>query len=220
VELKQIITKLTYRIEEKPEGGFIAHASDATLPALEAPTRTELQQKIQANISAALAAQFPGLKLPTENEQLKFDFHIEAKPGGGFIIRSHDPDAATVEGASHEEIEHPVAEKLANTLGKYIFPELSQAISQALAKQGGSGDIKVFVNRKTFSVGAGSKTARFGNSQNAQLDAPIQVSEANRILSPPDNSPITPEDSNSSKVFRFLLALLVVIAILYFYLHH
>jgi hypothetical protein len=220
VELKQIITKLTYRIEEKPEGGFIAHASDATLPALEAPTRTELQQKIQANISAALAAQFPGLKLPTENEQLKFDFHIEAKPGGGFIIRSHDPDAATVEGASHEEIEHPVAEKLANTLGKYIFPELSQAISQALAKQGGSGDIKVFVNRKTFSVGAGSKTARFGNSQNAQLDAPIQVSEANRILSPPDNLPITPEDSNGSKVFRFLLALLVVIAILYFYLHH
>jgi len=220
VELKQIITKFTYRIEEKPGGGFIAHASDPTLPALEAPTRTELQQKIQANISAALAAQFPGLKLPAENKQLKFDFHIEAKPGGGFIIRSHDPHAATVEGSSHEEIEHPVAEKLANTLGKYIFPELSQAISQALAKQGGSGDIKVFVNRKTFAAGAGSKTATFGTSQNAQLDGSIQTPEANSVLNAPDNAPITPEDSNSSKVFRFLLALLVVIAVLYFYLHH
>ena len=93
MELKRIITKFTYRIEPKPEGGFIAHASDPSLPPLEAPTRLELQQKIQANISAALAAEFPGLKLPAENQELKFNFHIEAKPGGGFIIHSHDPGA-------------------------------------------------------------------------------------------------------------------------------
>src|SRR5438034_7388212 len=53
--LKRIITKFIYRIEPKPEGGFIAHASDPSIPPLEAPTRLELQQKIQANISAALA---------------------------------------------------------------------------------------------------------------------------------------------------------------------
>jgi len=71
VELKRIITKFTYRIESKPEGGFIAHASDPSLPPLEAPTRLELQQKIQANISAALAEEFPGLKLSADNQQLK-----------------------------------------------------------------------------------------------------------------------------------------------------
>ena len=84
-------------------------------------TRQELQQKIQANIGAALAKEFPGLNLPSGNlpsgdpaagsQELKFDFHIEAKPGGGFSLHSHDlhsddPNATTIEGASHEEIEH------------------------------------------------------------------------------------------------------------------
>jgi hypothetical protein len=221
VELKRLITKFTYKIEPKPEGGFIAHASDPTLPPLEAPTRLELQQKIQANISAALAAEFPGLRLPSENQQLKFDFHIEAKPGGGFMIRSHDPNAAPIEGATREEIEHPVAEKLANALGKYMFPELSQAISQALAKQGGSGDINVFVNRKTFTAQAGAHQLSFGNTQAVQPPGSIQPPEGTSegVINAADSAPITPEASNSWKIFRFLLALLVLVAILYFYFY-
>src|SRR6266481_1932948 len=129
MEIKRLITHFTYRIEPKPEGGFIAHASDPSLPPLEAPTRDELQQKIQANIAAAVAAEFPGLKLPLENKELKFNFHIEAKPGGGFVIHSHtDPNAAPVEVSTHEEIELPFAEKLLGVLGKH-FPELSQALA-------------------------------------------------------------------------------------------
>src|SRR3989442_9122256 len=126
MELKRIITKFTYRIEPKPEGGFIAHASDPSLPPLEAPTRLELQQKIQANISAALAAEFPGLKLPAENQELKFNFHIETKPGGGFIIHSHHPKEAAVEGASHQEIKNPLPEKPAGPRGQNFMPEISQ----------------------------------------------------------------------------------------------
>jgi len=175
VELKRIITKFTYRIEPKPEGGFIAHANDPSLPPLEAPTRLELQQKIQANISAALAAEFPGLKLPAENQELKFNFHIEAKPGGGFIIHSHDPGAEPIEGATHEEIEHPFAEKLAGVLGKYFMPELSQA----LANQGGSGDVKVFVNRKvSFTAQAGSHKLTLGDAQDLQPAGSIQPQDA------------------------------------------
>jgi len=56
MELKRLITHFTYRIEPKPEGGFVARASDPTLTPLEAPTREELQQKIQANIKPALGA--------------------------------------------------------------------------------------------------------------------------------------------------------------------
>jgi hypothetical protein len=218
VELKRLITKFTYKIEPKPEGGFIAHASDPTLPPLEAPTRLELQQKIQANISAALAAEFPGLKLPSENQQLKFDFHIEAKPGGGFTIRSHDPNAVPIEGATHEEIAHPVAEKLANALGKYMFPELSQALSLALAKQGGSGDIKVFVNPKTQ---AGAHQLSFSNTQDVQPAGSMQPPDPTSVgvINVADSAPIMPEASNSWKIFRFLLALLVVAAVVYFYLH-
>jgi len=39
MEIKRLITQFTYAIAPKPEGGFIAHASDPNLPALEAPTR-------------------------------------------------------------------------------------------------------------------------------------------------------------------------------------
>jgi hypothetical protein len=59
MELKRLISHFTYRIEPKPEGGFIAHASEPGVPPIEAPTRAELQQKIQANISAALGTEFP-----------------------------------------------------------------------------------------------------------------------------------------------------------------
>jgi hypothetical protein len=213
VELKRIITKFIYRIEPKPEGGFIAHASDPSLPPLEAPTRLELQQKIQANIAAAFAQEFPGLKLPSGNAQVKFDFHIEAKPGGGFAIHSHDPNAAAIEGASHQEIEHPFAEKLAGVLGKYLAPELSQA----LASQGGSGDIKVVVNRAlSFRVGSPKMTS--SDTQDLLLAGVPQDAKSGTI-SGGDAAPILPEASNSWPIFRFLLAVVLIAALLYFWLH-
>ena len=232
MELKRLITHFTYRIEPKPEGGFIAHATDPAVPPLEAPTREELQRKIQANIAAGLASEFPGLKLPLENQQLKFAFHIERKPGGGFAIHSADPNAQPIEGATHEAIESHFAEKLIAFVGKHFMSELSQA----LAAQG-SGDIKVFVNRKTgFTVKAGSHTLSLGNARglppagsNQTDDATIEdatwgdTKTANAsfgsVGNTIDNSPITPETSSSWTVFRFVLALLIIAAMMYFFLH-
>jgi hypothetical protein len=218
MELKSLITHFTYRIEPKPEGGFIAHTTDPTVPPLEAPTREELQRKIQENIAAGLASEFPGLKLPLENQQLKFAFHIERKPGGGFAIHSADPDAPLIEGATHEEIESHFAEKLIAFVGKHFIPELSQALAAR-----GSGDIKVFVNRKTgFTVNAGSHTiqtddvtiedAKLGNAKTANASL---GSVGDTI----DNSPITPETSSSWTIFRFLLALFIIAAMMYFFFH-
>jgi hypothetical protein len=228
VDLTRIVSTFTYRIEPKPQGGFIAHASDPSLPPLEASTRQELQQKIQANIGAALAKEFPGLNLPSGNlpsgdpaagsKELKFDFHIEARPGGGFSLHSHDPNATTIEGASHEEIEHPFAEKLAGVVGKYFLPELTQA----LAKQGGSGDIKVFVDRKvSFTANPGSQKFALDNTQNFQPSGTLQPQDANSagVVNAGDSSPITPEASKSWPIFRFLLTLLVIAALMYFFLH-
>ena len=167
VELKRLISTFTYRIEAKPEGGFVAHASDSSLPPLEAPTRAELQQKIQDNIGAAMAREFPGLNLQSGNaasgnRELKFDFHIEAKPGGGFTLHSSDPNAAPIEGASHEDIAHPLAEKLAGMVGNYLLPN---ELTEALARQGGSGDVKVFVNRKAgFAANSGSQNLTLDNA--------------------------------------------------------
>jgi hypothetical protein len=222
MDLKRIISTFTYRIEAKPEGGFIAHANDPSLP-LEAPTRMELQHKIQANISDALAREFPGLNLPSGNppsgspasgnKALRFDFHIEAKPGGGFSLHSHDPNGTTIEGASHEEIEHPFAEKLAGVVGKYFLPELSQA----LAQQGGSGDIKVFVDRKVgFTTNASSQKPAFHNSQTSQ---PSGASHSGDVVNAGDNSPITFEKNKTWPIVRFFLTLLVIAALMYFFRH-
>jgi hypothetical protein len=232
MELKRLITHFTYRIEPKPEGGFIARATDPAVPPLEAPTREELQQKIQANIATALAAEFPGLKLPLENRELKYAFHIELKPGGGFAIHSADPDAKPIQGATHEEIENHFAEKLLGFVGKHFMPELSQA----LAAQGNSGDIKVFVNRKTgVTVHAGSQELSLGTTQGPPTEGSIQLDDTkiedlklvDAKTTSPDfsnaaiaNSPITPETSSSWGIFRFLLALLIIAALMYFFLHH
>jgi hypothetical protein len=218
MELKSLITHFTYRIEPKPEGGFIAHTTDPTVPPLEAPTREELQRKIQENIAAGLASEFPGLKLPLENQQLKFAFHIERQPGGGFAIHSADPDAPLIKGATHEEIESHFVEKLIAFVGKHFIPELSQA----LAAQG-SGDIKVFVNRKTgFTVNAGSHTLQTDDVtiEDAKLgDAKTANASFGSVGDAMDNSPITPETSSSWTIFRFLLPLLIIAAMMYFFLH-
>jgi hypothetical protein len=218
MELKSLITHFTYRIEPKPEGGFIAHTSDPTVPPLEAPTREGLQRKIQENIAAGLASEFPGLKLPLENQQLKFAFHIERRPGGGFAIHSADPDAPLIEGTTHEEIESHFAEKLIAFVGKHFIPELSQA----LAAQG-SGDIKVFVNRKTgFTVNPGSHTIQTPDVtiEDAKLgDAKTANASFGSVGDAMDNSPITPETSSSWTIFRFVLALLIIAALMYFFLH-
>ena len=221
MDLKRIISTFTYRIEPKPQGGFIAHANDPSLPPLEAPTRMELQQKIQANIGAALAKEFPGLNLPSGNpsgRELKFNFHVEAKPGGGFSLHSHDlhsgdPNATTIEGASHEEIEYPFAEKLAGVVGKYFLPELSQA----LAKQGGSGDIKVFVDQKvSVTATPGSQELRSYRMQNYKPSGTIPIGD---VVNAGDSSPITFEKSKSWPILRFLLVLFVIAALMYFFRH-
>ena len=190
----------------------------------------ELQQKIQANISDTLAKEFPGLNLasgnlppgnqPSGNQAVKFDFHIEAKPGGGFAIHSHDPNAATIEGTSHEEIEHPFAEKLAGVVGKYFLPELAKA----LEKQGGSGDLRVFVDRKvSFTAKSGFQKPSFGSAQGFPPSGASQsmssVASGSGVVDAGDSGPITFEKSKSWPILRFLFTLLVVAALMYFFLH-
>lgn len=221
MELKHLIQHFTYRIAPNPAGGFIAHASDPALPPLEAPTRAELQEKIQANITAALQAEFPGLKLP-EPGKSRFAFHVEMKPGGGFSIHSADPSAAPVEGHTHDDLEHPFAEKLAGFVGQHVFPELSQAI----AARGGA-NVTVSVNRKTtlggIPVSSGAPSGLAGNqSESSQA----QVFPAGGSITPSNiqssgdsigNAPLAPESSAPS-VFLFLLALLAIAGLVYYVL--
>ena len=231
MELKRLVTQFTYRIEPKPEGGFIAHASDPNIPPLEAPTRDELQQKIQATIMAGLAEKFPGLNIPAQNQDLKFSFHIEHKPGGGFALHSADPNAGPIEG-TREEIENHFAEKLIGLVGEHLMPELAQALDQ----QGGAGDVKVFVNRKTYSLGSGSHKLTLGLASNlAAAGSPAAPDNAALPTNAGDAStpnrasaslggtisaaPITPERSSGSSVLLFAVAVAVLAGLVYFFLY-
>ena len=216
MDLKRLITHFTYRIEAKPEGGFIAHSTDPTVAPLEAATREELQQKIQANIAAALAAEFPGLKLPLQDKELKCSFHVELKPGGGFAIHSSDPNAKPIHGATQEEIENHFAEKLVGFMGKHFMPELAQA----LAAQGNAGDIKIFVNRKVSATTPAEGSLQLNNAKIEDWRL-VNAKTASGDLSTAGiaNSPITPEASGSWSVFRLLLALLIIAALFYFFFH-
>src|SRR5438445_9015932 len=128
MELKRLISHLTYRIEPKPGGGFMAHPSDPSVAPIEAPTREELQKKIQENILAGLSVQFPGLKLPVENEDLQFAFHIERKPEGGFVIHSSDPNAEPIEVLTHYALASRFAATTIGLVGSALTPAVSQAL--------------------------------------------------------------------------------------------
>lgn len=230
MEIKQLISHFTYRIEPKPGGGFIAHPDDPGVAPLEAPTREELQKKIQVNALACLTAQFPGFKLPLENQDVQLAFHIERKPEGGFVLRSSDPNAEPIEVLTHNDMESRFAEKMIGFMGKHLTPELSQA----LAAQGKTGDIKLFVNQKTgLTVNTGSHT--FSVALGRNLTAPTAISNTTTVIEAPNatptdgvsgglsgtisNAPIAPEASSGGKLVRFLLLVLVAGA-LYFFLHH
>jgi hypothetical protein len=224
MELQSLIKRFTYHIEPKPGGGFVARADDTSLPPLEAPTRWELQEKIQQNISAALAAEFAGLKLPIRQQELKVTFHVERHSDGGFTIHSSDPNAPPTAAASHE-IESKFAEKLIGFMGKHLASNLPPELAQMA-----SGDIKVFVNRNvvpgtgaltphgtqmlsTLKEGEKAGTATYGNP-NALGATSGTISYAG------DDSPIKPGNDTSWKFLRFLLALLIIAAMLYFYLRY
>jgi len=226
VDIKRLVSHFTYRIEPNPEGGFVARATDPAIPALQANTREELQQKIQSNINMALAAEFPGLKLPLENRTTRFDFHIEPKPGGGFAIHSADPNVKPIEGATHEEIENPFLEKLVGFVGKHVPPEMLQA----LAAQGNSGQIKISVTRKTGflpDLASKSNTGIVQDSSSGAVQSEDKKLEDASAASTNfgatgqviDNSPIAPERNSGWNILRFFITLLVLAGLLYLFLH-
>ena len=57
MDTKATVTKFTYRIEEKPDGGFVARADDSALETLEGVSREELQKKIQEKLTALVEDQ-------------------------------------------------------------------------------------------------------------------------------------------------------------------
>jgi len=210
VDFKQIVSTFTYRIEQKPDGGFVAYPSDPNLPHIEAPTRMELNQKIQERIRAALSSQFPGLSLPPEDEHRKVSFHLEARPEGGFKVHYSNPNARD---PAHAEGDFLFGEKMVNLMARYLTPEVIEKLRQKAA----AGDVNVAVNRKAFTTMFDSKNVATGGAKNFPTFS--SSGPTTGTISANDNLPIAPETSNTWKIFRFLFFLLLACALLYFFAH-
>lgn len=234
MEIKRLVSKYVYRIEPKPGGGFIARANDPGVPALEASTREELQQKVQSTILAGLGTDFPGLKLPMNSGELKFAFHVEKQPDGTFDIHSSDPSAGPLNAASHDQVENHFAEKLISFVGQHMLKDAPEVFRNQLA----SGDIKVFINKSsgfTITTKHDGNTSEFGSlsqlfGQSQASAHPMLTGNSGSIASPTgnfgasgtpiDSSPITPVTKGGGKFLRILLALTILATLIYFFLHH
>ena len=249
MDFKTVLSRFVYRIEPKPGGGFIATCKDPSGPAIEGATREEVQKRIQETISASLGTQFPALKSALATNDLKLHYHVEAKPGGGFIIHHGDAQSASsnhepIEGSTSEHLENLIESKLLSTLMDRLPPELHQQITDKL----NAGGLDIDVNRKiTVTTKAGDaltsvfdtdrekssslvsettltslpKMANAGSQPAEILSASSPDLElAAKSGSDSTQSPITRyEKSSSGGVFRFLLALAIVALLMYLYLH-
>ncbi|HEY3929509.1 MAG TPA: hypothetical protein VGL89_14135 [Candidatus Koribacter sp.] len=70
MEIKKNI-KLSYRIEERPGGGYVARSSDPSQPPMEAASKMELFQKMRERTAAVL-----GSEIPLDLEHIR----VDAKP--------------------------------------------------------------------------------------------------------------------------------------------
>ena len=191
MELKHL-TKIIYRIEPKPEGGgFIARAADPAVPPIEAPTREELQQKIQAEIFGKLAAEFPGLKLSLGNRQPKLD---DAKELAGLIAENFP------------EISQALAARGADAK---TFGSLDQQKDVIAAV----GSPKLSLNIKRTLLPTGLTPAAAEDVKSAEAAVAMNVPNA------ASNAPITPEAGSGWKILGFLLFLLIF-ALVYSLRHH
>lgn len=220
MEFKTVLSQFIYRIEPKPGGGFVATCKDPSAPAIEGATRLEVQQKIQEIIASKVAEQFPMLKDTLASKGVMLHYHVEAKPGGGFIIH-HDDAAHDSDNDSSHHIEGLIESKIFSRLMDRLPPEVHQQITDKL----NSGGLEIDVNR-TFSVTTKSGSAFTPVFTKASAaSAPILAPENAPTLASPNStdaanqSPIIRYDSDSpvkfeKSSFPTFLRLLIAVAIL------
>lgn len=222
MEIKRTISRVIYRIEPKPEGGFIARCDDPTVPPLEAASRFELEQQIQDKITSEVESQIPGLKISLEKQFISLD--TKSSP---FTSQPGDTSSPSSEGGARKAVEQWLTDKAVTLVEDHLPPELVEQLKRqqldgklkiAVTKLGTEGKVR---REYVISNGAaGELLSRFlkGRQKNSgalEPSTPVSSSFANTSLD--SNSPITP--ASSSSFLRFLAAALVLIGTLFFFLY-
>jgi hypothetical protein len=209
IDLKHVIARIPYKIEPKPEGGFIARATDPSVPPIEAATREELTQKILA----AVRSEFPELEIPAGGKNAQVS--VQLKTGNDGLFVSTNPNEAA--GTEHPiDMNNPALEKLLSFATKHLAPELAQQ----LAAQGRTTSFQLTVNNKTaIRVNSGPQGLSFGATKNPEMQ---NVATENPKLEAGvgiiDGQPITPEPSNFRRTLKFIAWAMILGAFAYLYL--
>ncbi|HWY71360.1 MAG TPA: hypothetical protein VNX88_22020 [Terriglobales bacterium] len=76
-----------------------------------------------------------------------FRYRIEAKPGGGFIARAEEGSSENLEGATREEVQQKIDDKLTSLVGAMLHNDkLSAMVADLVQKGGKAGGFNVKVN--------------------------------------------------------------------------
>jgi hypothetical protein len=209
MEIKRTISRIAYRVEPKPEGGFTARCSDPNVPPLEAASRFELEQQIKAKITAEMETQFPGLKIRLDQSEEK-SVTFSTKANGSVFSSSSDSSLQPGEGGVKNAVEHWLADKAVSLVEKNLPPDLVEQLKH----QQVDGKIKIAVTK----VGAEGKVQRnYVVSNGSDLISRVLqgAQKASGALEPSNpvsasfsgtdlggNSPITPASSSSFLGFR------------------
>jgi hypothetical protein len=199
MDLKSLKTQVTYRIEPKADGGFVARATDPNVPSIEGVTREEVQQKIRARAFDTVLAAVPASLRDTLENQLKSG-GLVGKSASSAIYRSSGTDKQVIESATREQIDE-FAKEFSGLLEKN-FPQLAESLAARGGKTRTSTDEETGVT-----IGTSTRS-----------DSAHVVKGAQSIQSVPANTPITPEAS--SRWPWFVLALLTILALTYFFFFH
>ena len=221
MEIKRTISRVIYRIEPKPEGGFIARCDDPTVPPLEGASRFELEQQIKDKITSEVESQIPGLKISLEKNIILLDNKTNV------FAQSGNPSSQSADGATKNAVEQWLTGKAVSLVENNLPPELLEQIKHqqidgkikiAVAKLGAEGKVR---REYTISNGnVGQLLSRFlkGSQKNSgalEPSNPVSASFSGTNLD--STSPITP-GSDSSSFHRFLLASIVLVGILFLFL--
>jgi len=219
MEIKRTISRVIYRIDPKPEGGFIARCDDPTVPALEAASRFELEQQIRDKITSEVESQIPGLKISLEKKIVSF---------GNQSVGDSISQPGAEDGGAMPAVEKWITDKAVTLVEKNLPPELIEQLENQ--KLSGNVNIKVtkFGGKTNFrreyvipNGNAGQVLSRFftGRQKNSgalKPSNPVSASFSGTNLD--STSPITPV-SGSGPFLRFLLAAIVLVGILFFFLY-
>lgn len=199
MEFKHLATKVSYRIEPNPAGGFIARSSDPSIPSIEAPTMEELQAKLQAQLLDTISGQFPGLKIPISIGKAAAAWGTSASRT--LAITNSNGESVVNQQPSPEEVRQ-FAKQFAGIMQK-DFPELAQELSA----KAGSAVLSDSTSRRLIaqptdpSVDSSANTGRDAFAQNQA------------------NSPIVPESNNAWKLVGICAVVLALVVVFFFYTH-